>query len=303
MTNSFCKLCGENKKLQNSHVVPAFAYRWLRETSGNGFLRSAIMPNKRVQDGLKFYWLCSDCEQKFSHWETAFSNKIFYPLNQQPHASVQYKKWLLLFCTSVSWRVLNFHLQEGYLKNFSPTQLEWSHNALRVWKEFLVGMRPHPDIYEQHFLPLDALESHSFDHNSMPPNINRYMLRTIDIDVAVGENTAFTYTKIGRFIILGFLSSPIRKEWVGTKIHVNSGRIHPKTYILPKTFANYFLGKARRAGSILDNISATQQSKIDHAFKQNIDKLANSETFTALQHDVRMFGRAAFREKEHNPPE
>ena len=53
-----CRLCGAVSELQESHVLPAFIYRWLRDTSANGHMRSGEMPNKRIQDGHKRYWLC-----------------------------------------------------------------------------------------------------------------------------------------------------------------------------------------------------------------------------------------------------
>ena len=68
-----CAFCGENDNLAESHVLPAFVFRWLRGRSGIGHMRQTDNPNKRVQDGLKFHWLCLKCEGQFSHYEGAFA--------------------------------------------------------------------------------------------------------------------------------------------------------------------------------------------------------------------------------------
>ncbi len=48
-----CRLCGKNADLQESHIIPSFVYRWLKDSSGTGYLRFGPEPNKRVQDGYK----------------------------------------------------------------------------------------------------------------------------------------------------------------------------------------------------------------------------------------------------------
>jgi hypothetical protein len=65
-----CRLCLKQSELENSHIIPSFLYRWLKETSGTGFLRFGRNPNRRVQDGLKEYWLCPTCEDLLGKWET-----------------------------------------------------------------------------------------------------------------------------------------------------------------------------------------------------------------------------------------
>ena len=100
-----CRLCQTDSDLQLSHILPAFTYRWLRESSGNGHIRNTIEPNKRVQDGLKRYWLCASCEELFSRDETAFANQLFYPYLSESGKAFPYSSWLLRFCTSVSRRL------------------------------------------------------------------------------------------------------------------------------------------------------------------------------------------------------
>jgi len=56
-----CRLCQNTEELQESHIIPAFAFRWLRGPY-EGYLRQTLEPNKRVQDGLKLPFLCKQCE-------------------------------------------------------------------------------------------------------------------------------------------------------------------------------------------------------------------------------------------------
>ena len=74
-----CRLCQQDKNLRESHIIPAFVYRWIKETSATGFLRFVKNVNLRVQDGVKVKLLCDDCEGILNVFETKFSHEIFYP--------------------------------------------------------------------------------------------------------------------------------------------------------------------------------------------------------------------------------
>ncbi len=288
-----CHLCDQNKELRESHVVPSFVYKWIKESSGGGgHLRFGMTPNKRVQDGLKYYWLCNECEGLFSKWENKFANNIFHPTVKGSSNRATYTDWLLKFCVSVSWRVLNLYLVEHELDNFSTEMLEEAKKAHIVWKKFLLGEIPNPGKNEQHFLPLDVIESHTTD--DMPENINRYILRSVDIDAVTGEEKAFIYTKLERFVIIGLIEFPQPRQWQGTKVHVKHGTVGPGNYVLPIEFGDYFMEKARRASAVQGKISAKQNKKIERTFRNNINGIANSETFRAMSEDVRLFGNKAF---------
>jgi hypothetical protein len=279
--------------LEESHVIPSFVYKWIKGSSGNGFLRFGMEPNKRVQDGHKFYWLCGECEDKLNEWETLFAKEIFHPFNKGTKNHVNYGPWFLKFCVSVSWRVLNFFIEEADLDHF-PTNLQQSaRDAHSVWKEFLLDKLPHPGPHQQHFLPLDVIES--FTHPGMPPNINRYILRTVDLDAVFGGNNAFVYSKMGRFLVIGFLNMKRPRDWQGTLVHVRNGIIMPQSYTIPAQFGDYFLSQAKRFAEVSSSISERQDEIINESFQRNIDRIANSETFTAMDHDVRLFGEKAFK--------
>ena len=65
-----CALCGQQKDLRKSHIVPRFVGKWLKSTSATGFLRGVKNPELRLQDLPTLPLLCGDCEQIFSKLET-----------------------------------------------------------------------------------------------------------------------------------------------------------------------------------------------------------------------------------------
>lgn len=286
-----CKLCGKHSTLQKSHIIPSFVIQWLKESSATGYIRYGDVLNKRVQDGIKIYLLCEDCEQLFGKYEKAFSENIFNPLNNGKPSKDPYGPWLLKFATSVSWRVLTF-LKGKVLSHYPLQHKDAVEHALEVWREYLLSKRRHPGKHEQHILFLGAIKKHTFDE--LPTNINRYLLRVIDMDAIYTDDTAHVYTKMGPVVIVGSINVPKSKEWVGTKIHVKHGNIVSPKYTLPLNFGNYLQDRARNCEGFYNKISKKQANKINQAYDKDIDKVVKSKTWEAMAHDVDLFGDKAF---------
>lgn len=295
MEQGTCRLCQKEADLHESHILPAFIFRWLKKSSGNGYLRSGLNPNKRVQDGEKPYWLCTTCEELFSGLETSFTNSLFYPYLEDSGKQFHYSRWLLHFCTSLSWRVLLFHLDSDNSKDWAEEDLVHIDKAEQTWREFLLGEREHPGPFRQHLLPLDQIQSTT---GEFAPNINRYLMRAIALDVCYGDKNIFTYTKLGRFIVLGFVREPNPNHWKGSKVNANKGIVEPKEYILPEYFMEYLNESAKHMAERLNSVSDKQQTKIDSAFRKNKDHYIGSDEFQAMSADVNMFGDEAFSERK-----
>ena len=291
MPRGVCILCGQEADLQLSHILPAFAFRWMRESSGNGHIRLGMEPNQRVQDGPKRHWMCSPCEGRLNWSETLFSKNLFHPYLAGSGKHFPYSRWLVQFCTSLSWRVLRFYRDEIGLKDWDQEALAHVDRAEKIWRELLLEERSHPGSYQQHLLPLDRIESAT---GQMAPNINRYLMRAVDMDICRGGKNIFTYSKLGRFIVLGFVHEPNLGHWRGTRVHANEGIIEPKKYVLPKPFGEYLNYKARRMAELLESVSDKQQSKIDTAFHKGIDRFIGSDSYQAMHADIQMFGDEAF---------
>ena len=291
MPTGQCHLCHCNAELQLSHVLPAFVFKWLRESSGNGHLRASDAPNLRVQDGIKLHLLCASCEELLSRPEGTFASQLFLPYTKGTQQIFRYSNWLMQFCTSISWRVLQFYLERQSWEGWTPESLAQIAEAEIVWREVLLGKRQHPGTYQQHILPLDRIESST---GEFAPSINRYLMRAVQVDICRGNESIFTYAKLGRFIILGFIHEPNMASWRGTKVHANEGIIEPREYVVPGALGHYLNEKAAKMSAALAGMSDAQHAKVDKAFRGNVDRYVDSDAFAAMQADVDMFGPAAF---------
>ena len=100
-----CALCGEEKEIKLSHIIPKFVGKNLKKTSA-GAIRSTENPNQVVQDTEKHYLMCADCEERFSANETWFANNIYYPYLRRKKNNFDYDERLHYFLISLSWRSL-----------------------------------------------------------------------------------------------------------------------------------------------------------------------------------------------------
>lgn len=289
---STCRLCGSREALQKSHIIPAFIFKWLKETSATGHIRFGEQPNRRVQDGYKIPMLCRRCESAFSALETQFSKQIFHPYAETRTLEIDYGEWLHDFCVSVSWRVLHMVWERTALDHCSSEQTANASTALSEWKSYLNGESSNIEGFEQHLLPLDAVGS--VDGGALPANINRYFLRTVDVDFVVGERSGFVYSKLGPMIVIGFTYQANSAEWVGTKVSRGRGKLGPRAYRLPSGFADYVVGQAEKFANIHIRLSDKQREVINSSAMSNLERVSKSASFEAMQHDVGMFGDAAF---------
>jgi hypothetical protein len=136
MPTGKCLFCGKDAELQLNHILPALAFRWLRESSGSGFLRNSKTPNRRTQDEEKRHWLCVDCEQMFGRSEKSFADRLFYPYLRVSGNPIGYAHWLMRFCVSVSWRVLRYYIEHDALKSWKPEAVEHANHAEAAWRAY-----------------------------------------------------------------------------------------------------------------------------------------------------------------------
>lgn len=206
MTGS-CKLCGNKASLQESHILPAFAFRWLKDTGATPYLRTGLAPNRRVQDGHKMPLLCHTCETLFSKDEEEFASVVFRPylekgLNADGEATGAipefcYKEWLLRFVISVHWRVLVSHGSENIPAEYWPTLRTFE----EAWREFLLHKRTDTGICETHLVFLSSLTgAEGGGLLELGKNVNYYILRTIDTTIVISRTKAkrlAVYSKLG----------------------------------------------------------------------------------------------------------
>ncbi len=291
-----CAFCGSNSTLQESHVLPAFVFRWLRKRSGSGHIRHTDNVNRRVQDGLKLPWLCIDCERLFSSYETMFATKVFHPWIAGNN-SISYDAWMLKFCVSVSWRVLRFARGQNKNTIYSTEQNYLMDQAESRWRDFLNDNVPHPASFEQHLLVFDEIESSSIA--DLPTNINRFLMGGVTLDIVGSSTSLMTFAKMGRFTLFGIFQKG-GDTWEGTKVHVKHGLLKPGSFVVPFGLIDLIREKAAISKSAMDNISPFQRGKIDQHIRENLDAFAESEQFASIKADMRMFGRKAVTTKDES---
>ena len=66
-----CNLCGNDRELKNSHIIPEWVYTDLYDEKHrfNVLATTKIKPRPLEQKGIREKLLCNDCEQKFSKYE------------------------------------------------------------------------------------------------------------------------------------------------------------------------------------------------------------------------------------------
>lgn len=295
---SKCALCQNEAVLENSHIIPKFIYDWQKETSGNGYLRFAPEINRRVQDGAKSPMLCGLCEDILSVLETKFSREVFHPFVKSTASDVKYDSWLLRFSVSVCWRILVFMTENQQLQHFRGRWAPELANCEETWRSFLLGKRSDEGTYHVHMLRWNGVV---FGGGPLlPNNINRYLRRTVGMDVACSDQEAFIYGKLGPILLFGMVNYGGSKQWRGTRIYMD-GKLKTRDCVVPLQFRDYIFGRAQRMQEQTGKLSQRQLNIIENSF--DIDRLAKSDTFAATNMDYDLFGEDALvKGKDEEPP-
>jgi len=112
------------------------------------------------------------------------------------------------------------------------------------------------------------------------------------MDVVWGSRDGFTFSKIGRFALFGFLRKPA-DTWVGTKVRVRHGSIGPRSYEIPRHVGSYLVEKMGSYRNVTGSMSERQHEKVWAAVQADMERFARSDTFKAMEYDERLFGESA----------
>ena len=224
-----CKLCGRFGELEAGHIIPAFVFRYIRETGliTEGGLRFAEEPNKVVQDGDKRHWFCKACEVKFSKDEKKFNEKIFKPTNEGQQPQLDYGPELLRFCVSLSWRTLLRYQEIDHdeterrpISELDEKDQELITRAEMEWKDYLNGNGKNSEKFIHHICIMGRIDSSS---PNMNVGINKYIQRAPHRDILSGKTGVVIYTKIPGIFIFGIIRDDEAWLWNRTQI-LSSGR-------------------------------------------------------------------------------
>jgi hypothetical protein len=284
-----CRMCSAQGPLILGHVIPAFVWRWLKDTSATGFLRGGENPDIRVQDGWRRYWFCRRCEDTVSRFERRFSEDLFPLVVSEASAPYRHGPWLSRFLASVALRVLMLHEEvPDAFKLFTPAQSAALPQAREAWRAFVNGEAATPGIHDLHFVPLGRL-AHYGGNLALPPNFNRWSLRSIEVHVASNNAQAFAYMKMGPALAFGLIQPPSAPLWVGSRVGLKDGYVGGNLK-LSVNLLQYLIERAERLDALNKRRSRRQEEKIAATMRANPERAATSETFLAVDADVQRFG-------------
>jgi len=179
-----CILCGINPPINKSHVFPKFVIKRLKEGNPLKILKYSDEPKRIHQDGWKKGYLCNQCEQKLSSWETYFCNNIYDPFINGEKEEFILNDTIALFSASLHFRYIKYVLDVNIAKDPSEVlPLFYKLKAICLNDSY-----NDQGLYQYiNFLhPVTELGQY-------PPGINTYFSESID-----GEVFNSIFPKIGK---------------------------------------------------------------------------------------------------------
>lgn len=223
-----------------------------KKTSIRGFFRDNHETQRRRQDLAKQYWLCGHCEDLFSSWENEFAAKVFFPFVDEDAHIAEYGPWLAKFCASVSWRTLTYIVAKNQTMVVEEEYVRFRNKAEKRLRNFLLGTSSNLYENEQHLFPLDEIKYTTIVN--APTHLNRYVLRTIAMDVIGNTNVNYIYTKLPKFIILGVIRDDTVNAMRSSRVALRSGVIAPRQYVWPHGVGEYIMEKAEESRILYNRI-------------------------------------------------
>ncbi len=244
-----CPLCLQVAKLQESHIIPRFVGKWIKETSATGFLRGAEKPVKRLQDLPTLPLLCEKCEERFSAFETYFANEIFYPFLEKKVRSFEYDGRLLSFLVSLGWRVLKANQETVALE--APYHSPSLDKAEVDWRNFLGGKTTNIQPGESHLFFLEGNVE-----GTIPEKFDWYVERTTDTTIGGDKNRIFAYTKFPMMVFVTSVYPTQLEGWHGTLVG-EKGRISSPQNVEDEGFASFLVSRANIVAQAISSKSPT----------------------------------------------
>jgi hypothetical protein len=203
-----CKLCLQDKPLQNSHIVPEFFYKPSYDKKHQIYARIgrklADMPP--LQKGLREHLLCWDCEQKLSPYEKYNRETLYGGVqitgsrkeNRIELTGLNYQR-VRVFYLSLLWRM--------------------SIASHRFWKE--VDLGPHQERVRELVLQEDPGEPHDYGVYCIAPLFDGQLLTDFILqpDFKRNHSGRFYRLVLGGFLFMFYVSA-VRLQKVGEQMFI-----------------------------------------------------------------------------------
>lgn len=275
-----CALCGTVLPLRDSHIIPRFVGKWIKETSATGYLRQAVNPDRRRQDLMTQKLLCQKCEGRFSDVERRFANEIFLPFQKGKLQWFECEPWLKEFAASLAWRVCTVELPE-----FAQTKPEWGdavQMATKRWGQYLLGQVEDPGPSEQHILFLDSVKHSAVE---LPQRFHRYCLRGVDATIGSGKDMVHVYVKLPGIVLMTSIQPSRLTGWKHTQIS-DGNIVGPPQYVETDWFGEFILDRISRCNDLMSGMSDKSREVIDRAIAKDPKRLETSDTLRVMELDA-----------------
>jgi hypothetical protein len=276
-----CRYCGEHEAIENSHIIPAYVFRWLKDTSATKQLRGTDEPNLRVQDGPKKPILCPKCEGEFSVFEEIFGRQVFrrvanyrVPCPPELEVSRDSQKCIL----SIAWRVM---AEACYL----PLDHQYTPEELSEFPKLLQNIKNNidkdvPTAYKVHIIPcLDDI----IKRVGLPLIDRYYYERAIGgAEVRIWDNweRLIVHIKIPFLIIIVELIPGANDVWSGTEVLGTGKLVLNDIRAIPEYLSDTTMVMYETILRAVASISDEQREVIRKSF-ENAD--SDSGTFKTLR--------------------
>lgn len=259
-----CKFClHELERLEISHIIPKFVYRWLKITSTTGRMRDGRNMKRPAQDGLKKDLLCSACENDFSASETYFANKIFSQMTKNDGAIESEEiDWMKFdkFILSLVWRTLYFaaNTKEANADYTEEEILEFNKCA-DILKSSYEKEEEIP--FKTYLIPLN---NKSYNNRIIEIEDYAYFERSVSVNLIIDDdnNQASTlYIKLPYAMIVCEVRNCINHPWKGLCIN-NRDVFSAISASIPKHVHNYIARDRERCYEMANDIPQHQVEKL-----------------------------------------
>ncbi len=276
-----CALYEIESDLRHSHIIPKFAFDYLKKTGGK-FLRTYENPNQRVQDGPKSFLLSEKAEQEFSKRERWFANNVFYPYLADNKQSFEYDENMAYFMISTLWRVLIDQLKYPDISN--NEDLKFLNDVELEWKLFLKDYTFPIKYNDLNIFLTDRISNHNTDGIG----VDLYFTRVINATIVANEKKTkvAVYVKFLRFIIWAVVKGD-PNDCSDLKIRFNKGMLNLPQNITDEFMGGFFQNRIKQ----IDNRpmpTKEQQEVIFQELKKNENSFWLSDVGLPIKNDFEL---------------
>jgi len=284
-----CRLCGKIKKLRKSHTIPSFAVKYLKGSSVTGVIRPPKNINIPKQDVTKHRLYCSDCEALMQREERYFASYIFHPFHDNNQLAFSYNYHLQRFCIVLAFRILTLldYLFGDFESRMRPSYAKNVRKAIEVFRDFLLSGAKSNIIYSSHLLFFDLVQSVGDAITDIPPSLNFYLYRTVDMDLPYTNNFVYTYCKLCKLALITFIIPQKPKKCVDTRVFTEGKIGCPQKINIPG-LGQYLFQRANIISDSYNKLSEKQLQKIQERMQKNNSIIPFSQAQQALEADVRL---------------